>query len=53
MTHRLQPDRSLTPVPPLPEGEGYGMPSLRESCVERWQVALRNNREAVMQSAPL
>ena len=35
------------------EGEGYGMPSLRESCVERWQVALRNNREAVMQSAPL
>ncbi len=26
---RLRPDRSLTPVPPLPEGEGCGK-SLRE-----------------------
>lgn len=28
MMSRLRPDRLLTPVPPLPEGEGYGM-SLR------------------------
>ncbi|GAB1232548.1 flagellar protein export ATPase FliI [Ferrigenium sp. UT4] len=53
MTNRLPPDRSLTPVPPLPEGEGYGMPSLRESCAKRWQSVLRNNREVVMQCAPL
>jgi len=29
MMNRLSHDRSLTPVPPLPEGEGYSS-SLRE-----------------------
>jgi len=27
--NRLRPDRSLTPVPPLPKREEYGTPSLR------------------------
>ena len=31
MKNRPPHDRSLAPVPPLPEGEGYGKPSLRES----------------------
>ena len=30
MNNRCTPCVSLTPAPPLPEGEGYGMPSLRE-----------------------
>jgi hypothetical protein len=41
MMNRLRPDRSLTPVPPLPEGEGYGK-SRREihSKAAKWLLAL-------------